>query len=213
MSIAVGKYQFDEKEESVLGVGNYGYVYKGKNMSTGTEVALKKIENDSIKPDELKIMENLRSDFIVALLDVCEVPNFTYLIMELCDCDLRSHLQTVGTLNNENLHILIDCLARGYAVLHKMEIVHRDIKPHNVLLQFHPGTTKIRLAKMSDFGISREVKKGSGIKLYNLAGTPNYMAPEIGANILDSQEYGCQVDMWAIGILLFEATSGDVSCY
>lgn len=213
----VGFYEVFDGEENVIGKGTYGVVLKGVDKLTRRKVAVKKLSGE-IKIAELKILEELKSPWIVSFLGVYAKEKFVYFVMELCDCDLKDMIANEGSLSIENLDILTGCIARGYNVLYQLEIIHRDIKPQNILILFDksPQTKilpqkKILVAKLTDFGISREVKKNSGIALRNLAGTLAYMAPEVGANIVDSNEYNVEVDMWSIGVLLHESITGKVS--
>lgn len=110
-------------------------------------------------------------------------------------------------------------MARGYDVLYEEHIVHRDIKPHNILVQYkHNDSIEIRTAKITDFGISRVLEPCSNDDddcayafLSNVAGTLYYMAPEVGANLLKTCQYDFQVDMWSIGCVLYQCISGQVS--
>lgn len=114
--------------------------------------------------------------------------------------------------------IVIDNIARGYDVLYDERIVHRDIKPQNILVQYKDcNSTEIRTAKIADFGISRVLEPDTEnddcayAYLSNVAGTLAYMAPEVGANLLKTCQYDFQVDMWSIGCVLYQCISGQVS--
>jgi len=210
----VGAYVLEESEANVLGRGSFGLVFKGYHKTTGEPAAIKKVPSDKVKHEEAKILEGVRSDYVVDLQSTHIAGEFTYFVLELCDCDLSVFLKRYKRLELENVERVADSLARGYRVLLDLEVIHRDIKPQNILLvldhgaEIAGGQPRILVAKYADFGVSREVKKGSNIQLSTLAGTPSYMAPEIGANIIDSTVYDAQVDMWSIGCVLYECFVG-----
>ncbi|EFO18309.1 ULK protein kinase [Loa loa] len=168
----------------------------------------------SIKSDELKVMEAVKSDYLVSLIDHCMISeeDNMYIIMELCDIDLDHHLKyhTVnGTLSLHNLRRLIDNVIRGYNELYQCCIVHRDIKPQNILIKYKEQNL-IEIAKISDFGISRILNDDGQKSLSNVAGTLYYMAPEVGANILRTYEYGHEVDVWSLGCVFYQCIMGKV---
>ncbi len=235
----VGHYTYRECDR--LGEGRYGTVFKGRNTQTpGQEVAIKKIPNTVLQPGEISLMRSLnKTEFLVTLLDCVEEEqsHFTFIIMELCDLDLQQHLSVnsdEGKLRERNFKVLLNSLANGYGALYREKIVHRDIKPQNILLKYsksgQKGFPEIAVAKITDFSISRILEpddravqgykdKGdrkcmrrvqSASCLSNVAGTPYYMAPEVGANLLGEHEYDFRVDMWSIGCVLYECITGQV---
>lgn len=164
-----------------------------------------------MKCHELEAMKRVQNPFLVSLVDICQDENHlhTYIVMELCDVDLDRYLRTQkdGSLSSSEYTLVMQHLAVGYFALFKENIVHRDIKPQNVLLILSPGGNGIQVAKLTDFGVCR-VLEDSDVKLSNVAGTLYFMAPEIGANILKTSEYGCSVDIWSLGCVLFQCIAG-----
>ncbi|MCP9266240.1 Kinase domain protein [Dirofilaria immitis] len=159
-------------------------------------------------------MKAVRSDYLVGLTDACmkSEDDSMYIIMELCDIDLDCHLKyhTVdGTLSPHNLRRLIDNVVRGYNALYDCCIVHRDIKPQNILIIYREENL-IEIAKISDFGISRILNEEEQESMSNVAGTLYYMAPEVGANILRTHEYGHKVDIWSLGCVFYQCIMGKV---
>ncbi|CAG9537430.1 unnamed protein product [Cercopithifilaria johnstoni] len=168
----------------------------------------------SVKSDEIKIMKTLKSNYLVSLIDTCikNEEDCIYIITELCDIDLDCHLKyhTIdGTLSSYNLRRLIDNIIRGYNVIYNFHIVHRDIKPQNILIKYREQNL-FETAKISDFGISRIPNDKDHKLLSNVAGTLYYMAPEVGANILRRHEYGHEVDIWSLGCVFYQCIMGQV---
>uniref|UniRef100_A0A1I7YZ60 Protein kinase domain-containing protein n=1 Tax=Steinernema glaseri TaxID=37863 RepID=A0A1I7YZ60_9BILA len=216
VSVRNGRFAYEDSELSCVGHGSYGIVFRGVEVDTGHAVAVKKVARSSVKPDELKAMKALQSRYLVGLIDICNRDvETTYLVMELCDTDLDRHLKNVsvnGSLNDANFKTLLEHIARGYQALYEQKIVHRDIKPQNILLQYANGSGRISAAKITDFGISRVLEDGNDIdrQLSNVAGTLYYMAPEVGANLLKTCHYDHQVDMWSIGCVLYQCLTGEI---
>lgn len=90
--------------------------------------------------------------------------------------------------------VVVESVARGYYALFEKHIVHRDIKPQNILL-LYSSFGSIGSAKITDFGVSR-VLADENMGLCNVAGTLFYMAPEVGANLVACSEYDHSADIW-----------------
>ncbi|VDK49437.1 unnamed protein product [Anisakis simplex] len=210
-----GNYEYRDNASSCIGRGSFGRVFRGFDISNSLPVAIKKIARIDVKPNELKVMKSVNSPFLVNLIDVfISSGDSAYFIMELCDIDLEQHLKyqtSNGALSNNDLRILMDNVVRGYKALYNCCIVHRDIKPQNILIKYGPLGCEFQTAKISDFGISRILSEGDEDgALSNVAGTFYYMAPEVGANILKTCEYDYQVDIWSLGCLFYQCISGQV---
>jgi len=207
------RFEYSDSATSCVGHGSFGTVFKGIDKSNSQQVAIKKMTTFNVKPDELKTMQRVSSDYLVALIEISdENTGITHVVMELCDTDLEQHLlwnTTSGKLTQSELKILIDNVARGYYTLYEHHIVHRDIKPQNILIVYHPTGRSIKKAKITDFGVSRMLSDGDESKsLSNVAGTLYYMAPEVGANLLTICEYDNCVDMWSIGCVIYQSYVG-----
>ncbi|VIO86100.1 serine/threonine protein kinase, putative [Brugia malayi] len=215
ISSTCNTFQYNDCIASCIGNGSFGFVYRGIESSTGKPVAIKKLSKGSIKLDELKVMRAIKSDYLVGFTDNCiksDEDSSMYIIMELCDIDLDCHLKyhtADGTLSSHNLKRLIDNVIRGYNELYNCCIVHRDIKPQNILIKYREQNL-IERAKISDFGISRILNDAEDKSLSNVAGTLYYMAPEVGANILRTHEYGHEVDIWSLGCVLYQCIMGKI---
>lgn len=208
-------YEYDDAPSAFIGRGSYGIVYKGLEQNTNKAVAIKKMLRLNVKPDELEAMKCVRNDHLVTLIDVIgESEDITYLVMEYCDTDLDRYLRLEsinGCLQASEMEVVIDSIARGYFALFQKHIVHRDIKPQNVLLVLETvdGKNVIQSAKITDFGVSR-VLTDEKMGLCNVAGTLFYMAPEVGANLVIISEYNSECDMWSIGVLFYQCLIGSV---
>ncbi|VDN04822.1 unnamed protein product [Thelazia callipaeda] len=211
-----GSFEYKDCAESFLGRGSFGCVFRGTENSTSKPVAIKKMSKIYVKANELKVMKTVKSSYLVGLIDVCmnSIDDSMYIIMELCDIDLDRHLNyhTVdGILSPYNLRKLTDNIVRGYHALYKCSIVHRDIKPQNILIKYSAYKENLfDAAKISDFGISRILSEEEQASLSNVAGTLYYMAPEVGANILRTSEYSHEVDMWSLGCVFYQCIMGKV---
>ncbi|KAK5978064.1 ULK protein kinase [Trichostrongylus colubriformis] len=206
-------YEYVDSFASFIGLGSFGVVFKGYSAKDQIDVAIKKMSKHNVKDGELKIIKSLNNAYLVGILDICELDEVTCcLIMELCDGDLENHIRNYsndGRLNSVNLRVLVDNIARGYKGLFDLKIVHRDIKPQNILIKYVAKSKQLLAAKITDFGIARTLSS-EGSDLCNVAGTLFYMAPEVGANLLKTCQYDSKVDMWSIGCLLYQCVTGEI---
>lgn len=206
-------YSYVDSFASLIGLGSFGVVYKGYNSKDESEVAIKKMSRMHVKDSELRVIRSLNNMYLVGVLDICMFDDLTCcLIMELCDGDLENHIRNhanEGRLNSANLRLLIDNIARGYKGLFDLKIVHRDIKPQNILIKYVAKSNQLSSAKITDFGIARTLNNEES-DLCNVAGTLFYMAPEVGANLLKTCQYDSKVDMWSIGCLLYQCVTGEI---
>lgn len=213
ITIDCDSYEYSDCSASCIGHGSFGHVFRGTDTTTGKLVAIKKLACVNVKPNELKVMKAVRSRFLVGLIDIfVDSTENMFIIMELCDIDLDQHLRYCtdnGSLSPTDLRLLIDNVVRGYMALFDCRIVHRDIKPQNILIKYGPFGRELEAAKITDFGISRILGEEEG-QLSNVAGTFYYMAPEVGANLLTTCEYDYEVDMWSLGCVFYQSITGEV---
>ena len=194
-----------------LGSGSFGNVYLVKHKKTGAEYAIKAIDkrnktNQEEKPyfrREVEVMYKIHHPNVVKLYGHFEDNNYCYFIMEyiskgnvynLLPTDKKKRLSTKVCAN-----IIKDVISAVY-FLHNMKppIIHRDIKPENVLL------SEGLVAKLTDFGWSNYIQEDE--KRTTVCGTPIYLAPEI----LQEKGHDEAVDIWCIGVLLFELVTAAV---
>ena len=185
-----------------IGKGSFSKVYKGYNIITGDTVAIKKIDlemsSTMIKrlKMEIEIMKTLNHDNIVKLYDVFYDEYYAYLIMEYSHCgDLSKYLKG-RPLKEKYAQKFAKQLASAMKYLIQRNIIHRDIKPQNILV-FNKNTIKL-----TDFGFARYFDKGTMVE--TLCGSPLYMSPEI----IKYKKYSNKADLWSIGIIFYEILTG-----
>ena len=194
-----------------LGSGSFGRVYLVTHKKTKANYAIKAIDkrnkaNIEEKPyfrREVEVMYKIHHPNVIKLYSHFEDNNFCYFIMEyiakgnmfgLIPTDKKKRISTQLVAN-----LIKDIISAVY-FLHNMSppIIHRDIKPENVLL------AENFVAKLTDFGWSNYIQEDQ--KRTTVCGTPIYLAPEI----IKEQGHDERVDIWCIGVLLFELTTGTV---
>eukprot|EP00002_Diphylleia_rotans_P021020 TRINITY_DN4086_c0_g1_i9.p1 TRINITY_DN4086_c0_g1~~TRINITY_DN4086_c0_g1_i9.p1 ORF type:complete len:583 (-),score=171.43 TRINITY_DN4086_c0_g1_i9:525-2273(-) len=179
-----------------LGEGNFGTVFHGTYF--GTDVAIKKINDDEQKylDREVMILKSIRHPNIVQLMGVCEHSSGLYLVTELLPGGtLRKKLKNPAVEISwpTRINICID-LARALTFLHSKEIIHRDLKSKNVLLDDH---FKV---KICDFGLARTMEMDGVPRRMTMCGTDDWMAPEIAAG----NPYTELSDVFSFGVILLE---------
>ena len=186
-----------------LGAGSFATVYKGHHRETNDVVAIKAI---SLRRLDRKSLENLESEIsimrrvkhhnIVRMLDVQKSEKFIYLILEYCGGgDLSRLIRKQGPLPEKRAQGLMKQLAAGLYFLWANNLIHRDLKPQNLLLTSDGPDAVLKIA---DFGFARHLAQATLAE--TLCGSPLYMAPEI----LRYQKYDAKADLWSVGAILFE---------
>ncbi|VDM76320.1 unnamed protein product [Strongylus vulgaris] len=185
-------YTYHDSLTSLIGLGSFGVVYKGYN-----------------EDDNNKVSENYYHDQVhangtrqVAQLEFPKACPFQVAIKKMSRVHVKENELKV-------IRLLIDNIARGYKDLFDLKIVHRDIKPQNILIKYVGKSKQLSSAKITDFGIARTLDTEES-DLCNVAGTLFYMAPEVGANLLKTCQYDSKVDMWSIGCLLYQCVTGEI---
>jgi cyclin-dependent kinase len=203
------------RRTEILGQGAYGKVYKGQDLRTGQIVALKKAlassEEEGIPPTSLREISILKSisecEFIVKLLDIVNTKTKTgkgilYIVFQYLDYDLKAFMvSTKGKgngLSNKISKEFCFQLLIGIKYCHKKGIMHRDLKPQNLLIE---NGSKLKIA---DFGLSRNFSIPIG-KFTHEVVTLWYRSPEI---LLGAKCYSTPIDLWSIGCILVEMLTG-----
>jgi serine/threonine protein kinase/uncharacterized CHY-type Zn-finger protein len=148
---------------------------------------------------EIEIMKEFKSQYIVRYYGNYFFKNRIWIVMELADeGSVTDLIAEHGTLKEDQIKIICKSVLGGLAYMHDLKIVHRDIKPGNLLL-----TTRGE-CKLADFGIST-VMSGGQTRMQTMIGTPYFLAPEV---ISGSQGYTAKVDVWALGITTIQMAEG-----
>jgi len=198
-----GRYERDKK----IGEGTYGVVFRAHDHQTGAIVALKRIRLDTEEEGvpctairEISLLKELRHDNIVKLLDVVHSEKKLTLVFEFLEMDLKGLMDA----QNHNLdaatvqHFMKDLL-RGIDYCHQRNVLHRDLKPQNLLV-----SRTDRVLKLADFGLGRAF--GIPVKKYtHEVVTLWYRSPDV---LLGSTQYGTAVDMWSVGCIFAEMATG-----
>ncbi|XP_048887275.1 serine/threonine-protein kinase 33 isoform X1 [Brienomyrus brachyistius] len=205
-------YSFGRK----LGKGSFGVVYEATHMQTQKKWAIKKVNREKagssgvmLLEREVSILKRVNHTHVIHLEEVFETPKRTYLVTELCEGgELKELLQKKQCFTEEETRHVISSLAEAIVYLHKMDIVHRDLKLENILVKSYHSTDGNEMfnIKVTDFGLS--VQKG-GVGSENMlqatCGTPVYMAPEV----ISAHDYSQQCDVWSIGVIMYMLLCGE----
>ena len=204
-SIVAGRYEI----RSILGAGGSGVVYKAHDRELGEIVALKTLHPDTVAHDPAAI-ERLKSEIrlarriahrgVVRTYDLGASDGMYFLTMEyVSGTTLSELLDRDHRLPTVAVFPIAKQLARALGVAHEQGIVHRDIKPQNIMLMAD-GTLKVM-----DFGIARlEVRTAALTQVGMAVGTPGYMAPE---QLMDG-DVDHRADLYACGVVLYECITG-----
>ncbi|GMH54606.1 hypothetical protein TrVE_jg9080 [Triparma verrucosa] len=196
------RYQKMEK----VGEGTYGVVYKAKDRVTNEIVALKKIrleaEDEGIPSTairEISLLKELQHPNIVRLYDVVHTERKLTLVFEFLDQDLKKYLDICdGGLGMPILKSFLFQLLTGVSYCHHHRVLHRDLKPPNLLIN------REGQLKLADFGLARAF--GIPVRSYtHEVVTLWYRAPDV---LMGSRKYSTPVDVWSIGCIFAEMVNG-----
>ncbi|WCJ24037.1 Calcium-dependent protein kinase family protein [Euphorbia peplus] len=190
-----------------IGRGRFGVVFRCNSYSTGDSYAVKSIDKtltsgDSIDAQclltEPKILQLLSPHpHIIQLYNAYEDDAYLHMVVELCSGqDLHDLIITNGVLTENEARLLFIQLMKAISHCHNYGVVHRDIKPDNILLDSRNSV------KLADFGSAEVIMDGEMIN--GVVGTPYYVAPEI----LAGRGYGMKVDVWSAGVVLYVMLAG-----
>lgn len=196
-------YIFTEK----LGKGSYATVYKAyRNVEQREVVAIKCVLKSSLTKSsvenlitEISILKKVKHAHIVEFKDFQWDNTYIYLILEYCrGGDLSHFIRSKKRLPESVAQRFLQQLAKALQYLRSQSIAHMDLKPQNILL----SSTSNPVLKLGDFGLSQYLHTDSSAS--SLRGSPLYMAPEI----LLKHHYDARVDLWSIGIIIYECLFG-----
>ncbi len=196
-----------------LGAGGMGMVYRGHHNTTMTEVAVKLIRQQNGEENkqyvdrfmqEIRVAAQIRDKNVVQVLDAGSEHGMTYLILELVDgVDIGEIIDEKGSIDPRLAVTLATGIASGINAIHKKGIIHRDIKPDNVLL----GPNNV--VKITDLGLARQLDESEDFNRLTVSGmvvgTPWYLAPEA---IRDSRSAGAETDIYSFGATVYHMLAG-----
>ncbi|CAE6467887.1 unnamed protein product [Rhizoctonia solani] len=230
-----------------IGKGSFATVYRGYHSETRRAVAIKTISRSILTSklldnleSEISILKSLKNRHITELTDIVKAHRNIYLIMEFCSGgDLSSYIKhrgriaalhtptspmptylpqpKVGGLSDSVVRSFIGQLSSAMKFLRARDLIHRDVKPQNLLLSpansveeyacvgkggWIPGPVGTPILKVADFGFARILPNASMAE--TLCGSPLYMAPEI----LRYEKYDAKADLWSVGAVVYEAAVG-----
>ena len=184
-----------------------GLVYKARNRHTNELVALKKIRLESLDEGtpstavrEISILKQLQHPNIVRLHDVIHTETSLTLVFEYLDQDLKNYLDACGDrgIDDYTIKSFLFQLLQGIAFCHKHRVLHRDLKPQNLLINMDGEL------KLADFGLARGF--GIPVKKYtHEVVTLWYRPPDI---LLGSTRYSSHIDIWGVGCIFAEMCTG-----
>ncbi len=200
----VGPYDL----EGVLGEGGFAWVFRGRELD-GSPVAVK-----VLKPryagdpqferrfrNEAEMAAQLQHPNIIRIRFVARSGGYVYFGMDLCADSLAARLEREGPLPELDIVQITEDVAQGLSFAHGRGVIHRDLKPDNILLRSDGS------AVISDFGIARALSGHVASTGVDMAiGTPQYLSPEQA----QGRPLDARVDFYALGITLFKAATGEV---
>jgi eukaryotic-like serine/threonine-protein kinase len=200
----VGPYDL----EHLLGEGGFAWVFAGRELD-GTAVAVKVLmpryagdpQFERRFRNEAETAAQLKHPNIIRIRFVARSGNYVYFGMDLCADSLAARLQREGPLPEADIVRIASDVAQGLGFAHAQGVIHRDLKPDNILLHSDGS------AVISDFGIARALSgyvASTGVNM--TIGTPQYLSPEQA----QGRPLDARVDLYALGVTLFKAATGEV---
>ncbi len=200
-----GRYRLEAK----LGSGGMSTVYLARDETLDRSVAVKVMHREMSEQEdqlerfrqEARAVAKLSHPNVVSVIDAGEDGGYPYIVFEYVEGEtLKQRIARVGALDTQDAIAYAIEVARGLSVAHARKLVHRDIKPQNVLIDSEGR------AKLTDFGISRQLEQDGMTATGRVLGTTDYVSPE--------QAMGKQVDprsdIYSLGVVLYEMLLGQV---
>ncbi len=204
-TVLSGRYKLEAK----LGSGGMSTVYLARDATLDRQVAVKVMHREmSEQPDQLerfrqeaRAVAKLSHPNVVAVIDAGEDGGYPYIVFEYVEGEtLKQRIARVGALDTQEALAYAIEIARGLTVAHARNMVHRDVKPQNVLIDAEGR------AKLTDFGISRQLEQDGMTATGRVLGTTDYVAPE------QAMGHGAdpRSDLYSLGVVLYEMLIGQV---
>jgi len=204
-TVLSGRYKLEAK----LGSGGMSTVYLARDTTLDRQVAVKVMHREmSEQADQLerfrqeaRAVAKLSHPNVVAVIDAGEDGGHPYIVFEYVEGEtLKQRINRVGALDPQEALAYAIEIARGLTVAHARNMVHRDIKPQNVLIDAEGR------AKLTDFGISRQLEQDGMTATGRVLGTTDYVAPEQAMGHPVDQ----RSDIYSLGVVLYEMLVGQV---
>lgn len=193
-----------------IGDGGMAFVYKAKDILLNRIVAVKVLRPEFVDDDEFlgkfkreaEAVASLSHPNIVNVYDVGEDGKVHYIVMEYIDGqNLKEIIKNEGTLDEYTALDITKQIAMALSAAHKKGIIHRDIKPHNILI-----SNEGRVVKVADFGIAKAVSNSTMTNIGSIIGSVHYFSPEQAKGKFVSNN----ADLYSLGIVLYEMIIGKV---
>ena len=225
----------DIKKLEEIGSGSYGQIYSVLNVKTKQVLALKRILKEKFKNDkkleelllnEINFLTNLNNNNIIKLYDFIDSPHNLNLLLEYCNggnlSDYNTYLKdNKKVMNEKTLQKIIAQISSGLKYLHDHNIIHRDIKLENILINFdeikntEENYKKINYSernfdnsaftlKIADLGLSKNIAETNVAS--TICGSPLTMSPDLFSN---ERCYNTKADLWSLGVITYQLLIGD----
>lgn len=209
MALNINMHKYEKIEK--IGEGTYGTVFKAKNLETMEIVALKRVrldQDDEGVPSsalrEICLLKELKHKNIVRLHDVLHSERNMTLVFEYCDQDLKKYFDTCGgKIDQQVVKSFMYQMLKGLAFCHNHNILHRDLKPQNLLIN------KNGELKLADFGLARSF--GIPVRCYSAeVVTLWYRPPDV---LFGAKLYSTSIDTWSAGCIFAEMTNAGIPLF
>ena len=192
-----GRYKIDLFPGNILGKGSYGIVYKAVDVTDRSDIAAKSIDGEKhpkVFKDNRQNLLGLNHGNIIKILELYQIEKTFWMMMEFCN---HGDLNDFFRKKNPDIHTkvaIINGIAQGIAYLHREDIIHRDIKPDNILMasEFPP------IPKLTDFDLSKSLSTPSET-MHSNVGSLAFRAPEF-FNRVGKLRYHRNVDIFSAGL-------------
>jgi eukaryotic-like serine/threonine-protein kinase len=202
-ALVLGRYRLEQR----VGAGGFGVVWRARDEHLERPVAVKVMPHrkgmGKRAEREALAAARLNHPAIVTLYEAGSDGEAAYLVSELVEGDALDDLLADGALSDRDIARIGAALAAALHHAHGLGVIHRDVKPGNVLVPRTPHG-EAGLAKLTDFGVARLVGDDPLTRTSDIVGTLAYMAPEQA----EGEEVGAAADLYSLGLVVYEALTG-----